>query len=213
MSSPVLVSRRGRLLFAENQVFGRRAVQNMRVVSEACSTGGLIKLDDELRCALASLRDKVLQGAPRKVVAASRTKYLVFADAFQQSLVGGVGGMTYGPNATMYHWFSCPLSCDQIAAVNLEGKATVIYELEVMAAVLAVVTLGSSWKSSDVILFCDNEAALAALITGKSDSAFIRYMLGILTSGKRSAMFACGARGFPATQTLQTLLPVVSSRA
>ena len=108
----------------------------MRVVSDACNTGGVIKLDDELRNALSYLREKVLKGAPRKVVATCRTKYLVFADAFQESLFGGLGGMAYGPGATMYHWFSCELSCDQIATVNPDGKATVIYELEVMAAVM-----------------------------------------------------------------------------
>ena len=52
VASSTLVSLRGRLLFAENQVFGRRAVQNMRVVSDACNSGGMIKLDDELRTCL-----------------------------------------------------------------------------------------------------------------------------------------------------------------
>ena len=80
----------------------------------------------------------------------------------------------------MYRWFSCDLSSDEISVVNQYGKATVIYELEVMAAVLAVVTLGSSWKSADVVLFCDNEAALAALVSGKTDSPFVSFMLDIL---------------------------------
>ena len=56
---------RGRLQFAESQVFGRGAAQRMRVVSKAMKLSGFVVLDDSLTEALLFLKDRVLHGGVR----------------------------------------------------------------------------------------------------------------------------------------------------
>ena len=53
---------RGRLFFAENQVFGRISCHHMQKLSRACKQVGLVSLDDELLAALLYLRDRVILG-------------------------------------------------------------------------------------------------------------------------------------------------------
>ena len=72
---------RGRLQFAESQVFGRGAAQRMRVVSKAMKLSGFVVLDDPLTEALLFLKDRVLHGGARLLKACDRAAYHLFADA------------------------------------------------------------------------------------------------------------------------------------
>ena len=52
--------------------------------------------------------------------------------------------------------------------------------MEVCAAVQGVCKLCTTLRSADIVLFCDNEAALAALIACKSDSPLVTAQLAEL---------------------------------
>ena len=56
-----------------------------------------------------------------------------------------------------------------------------IYELEAIAAVQGVLALCKNVKHSDVVLFCDNEAGLSALIKCKSEAPTVKSALLELT--------------------------------
>ena len=59
-------SLRGRLLFAEGQIFGRAACQRMKTLSSACKGAGFIRIKDDLGEALLFLRDRVVLRPPRE---------------------------------------------------------------------------------------------------------------------------------------------------
>ena len=65
--------------------------------------------------------------------------------------------------------------------MNVECKTGFIYELETIAAVQGVLALCAQVKHTDLILFCDNEAALSALIKCRSDSPTVKSALLDLT--------------------------------
>ena len=65
---------RGRLLFADNQIFGRRARQVFSVLSRACSRKKNTEIKDELLHALLFFRDRVIGGEPRQVRACVRER-------------------------------------------------------------------------------------------------------------------------------------------
>ena len=95
VSASELVSLRGRLLFAESQVFGRQSKRAMKILSSRCAKCGRVFFDQELRDALILLRDRVVRGGPRVVAAVRRNRYLVFADACHESDGAGFGGILY----------------------------------------------------------------------------------------------------------------------
>ena len=177
VSGSVLTSLRGRLQFCDNQIFGRLASLKLKVLSSYCDRKSRVRVDATLREALVFLKEHVVQGPDRVVHCAFRNCFHVYSDASFESNGGGVGALAYNANGLLLSWLGEELSNDVMDIINPDGKGTLIYELECYAAVMSLLRLGSSWQDSDVILFLDNEASLATLIGGKSDSRFVCNLL------------------------------------
>ena len=173
---------RGRLQFAESQVFGRGAAQRMRVVSKAMKLSGFVVLNDSLTEAPLFLKDRVLHGGARLLKACDRTTYHLFTDAsYEASQPAGLGGILYSDRGLLLRWFSECANADVLEAINLEGKQGLIYELEACAAVQGVLQLCGSLSDCDLICYCDNEAALSALIRCASESPVVAAQLAKLS--------------------------------
>ncbi|CAE7221598.1 unnamed protein product [Symbiodinium microadriaticum] len=180
VSGSVLTSLRGRLLFCDNQIFGRMASLQLRILSSYCDRRGQVRLNDSLKKALIFLRDHVALGPERIVHCSFRNCFHVYSDASYEPSGGGVGALAYNSQGLLLSWFGEELSQDVMAIINPEEKCTLIYELETYAAVMSLVRLGRLWRDADVILFLDNEASLATLINGRSDSFFVQRLLNTL---------------------------------
>ena len=171
-SSAELATLRGRLLFADSHIFGRKSKQAMKILSRACARTGSIPFDNDLVSALTCLRDRVLRGAPRLVLGTHRNKYLLFADACHEEGGAGLGGILYSP-AGIGEW----LELQDLEFINPDFKKTLIYELEASASHVACIKLCEGIRRADIICFTDNEAVLSNLITGKSDVHLVGKML------------------------------------
>ncbi|CAE7689738.1 unnamed protein product [Symbiodinium necroappetens] len=180
VSGSVLTSLRGRLLFCDNQIFGRMASLQLRILSSYCERRGQVRLNDPLKKALSFLRDHVALGPERIVHCSFRNCFHVYSDASYEPSGGGVGALAYNSQGLLLSWFGEELSQDVMTIINPEEKCTLIYELETYAAVMSLVRLGRLWRDADVILFLDNEASLATLINGRSDSLFVQRLLNTL---------------------------------
>ncbi|CAE7835829.1 unnamed protein product [Symbiodinium sp. CCMP2592] len=173
---------RGRLQFAESQVFGRGAAQRMRAISKAMKLSGFVVLDDSLTEALLFLKDRVLHGEARMIRACDRSTYHLFTDAsYEADAPAGLGGILYSDRGLLLRWYSESADPDVLEAINKEGKQGLIYELEACAAVQGVVQLCNSLSDCNLICYCDNEAALAALIKCASDSPVVASQLNKLS--------------------------------
>ena len=174
---------RGRLQFAESQVFGRGAVQRMRVLSRALKRVGYVVFDDSLTEALLFLKDRVLHGPPRALRACDYPTYHLFTDAsYEQDQPAGMGGILYSQSGLLLRWFSERASLEVLDAINADGKAGLIYELEACAAVQGLLQLCQGLNDCDIICYCDNDAALAALIRCASDAPVVAAQLTKLSS-------------------------------
>ncbi|CAE7560207.1 unnamed protein product [Symbiodinium sp. CCMP2592] len=172
---------RGRLQFAESQVFGRGAAQRMRAISKAMKLSGFVALDDSLTEALLFLKDRVLHGEARIIRACDRPTYHLFTDAsYEADMPAGLGGILYSDGGLLLRWYSESADTDVLEAINKEGKQGLIYELEACAAVQGVVQLCSSLNDCNLICY-DNEAALAALIKCASESPVVASQLNKLS--------------------------------
>ena len=176
-SSAELATLRGRLLFADSHIFGRKSKQAMKILSHTCARTGSIPFDKDLVSALTCLRDRVLRGAPRLVHGTHRNKYLLFADACHEEGGAGLGGILYGPTGMVVAWFGEWLELQDLELINPDFKKTLIYELEASASHAACIQLCKGIRRADIICFTDNEAVLSNLITGKSDVRLVSRML------------------------------------
>lgn len=128
------------------------------------------------------LKDRVLHGGARLLKACDRTTYHLFTDAsYEASQPAGLGGILYSDRGLLLRWFSECANADVLEAINLEGKQGLIYELEACAAVQGVLQLCGSLSDCDLICYCDNEAALSALIRCASESPVVAAQLAKLS--------------------------------
>ena len=149
-------SLRGRLVFAEGQLFGRIAQRSLRDLSLAIASGSGA-INEILRTSLVFLKDRVTSAHPR-----------VYTDASHESNFSGVGAVCYdSAGAELWHFGDSP-SIDQVKRVNIDDKGTIISELEAMAVYAGVNQLASEHKHLDVICFIDNDAVLASMIKAGS---------------------------------------------
>ncbi|CAE7316422.1 unnamed protein product [Symbiodinium sp. CCMP2592] len=158
-----------RLLFADNQVFGRRARQVFSVLSKACSCKKNVKITGELLHALLFFRDHIVNGEPRRVSACKREKLTLFTDASFGSEGSGLGGILYDSAAKPLKWFAEWIDPCDLVPFGSDAKEGLIYELEIFAAVQGVVDLLKGKSNIDLVLFVDNESALSCLISGRAE--------------------------------------------
>ncbi|CAE7247216.1 unnamed protein product, partial [Symbiodinium sp. CCMP2456] len=189
---------RGRLQFAETQIFGRGAVQRMRVISRAMKRVGFVVFDDTMLEALLFLKDRVLHGPPRVLRACDRPTYHLFTDAsYERDQPAGLGGILYSDGGLLLRWFSERAEPDLLNNVKSEGKKGLIYELEACAAVQGLLQLCESLNDCDIICYCDNDAALAALIKCASDATVVAAQLSKLSFRSVHGPSARGPDGVP----------------
>ena len=89
----------------------------------------------------------------------------------------GLGGVAYGSTGAVTCFFSEPLDAATLASFTLGDQQTIIYALELMAVVVGLPAPLPHPELLDVIVYCDNEAALAALIKGSSDDPLVAFLL------------------------------------
>ena len=149
-SSHELTVLRGRLMFADNQVYGRRARQVFATLSKACARKKQVCIKDELLVALLFFRDNVVDGPPRRGHTSQCDKLCIFTDASFEKDGSGLRGILYDSCGSVTSWFSEWLPPDTLVPFKTEGKEGLIFELEVFAAVQGAIDLLGDRKHLDV---------------------------------------------------------------
>ena len=207
-SAAEMRSLRGRLVFAEAQIFGRLSGIHLRRLSKWEHVTGRSKLDDETRSSLCFIRDRVLTPDPRQILSEQGKVYHIYTDASYENGRAGLGGVLYNSEGSMLSFFSCELNEALTAQLNPEGKKTIIYEMETLAA-----WIGTSWlldplglKSCDrVVLFVDNEASLASIVAGKGSGTFGALMINKIVEWEFEARISLWCERVPSTSNVADL--------
>ena len=168
---------RGRLVFAENQLFGRRSIGAMRSLSRHMSSGSTA-LSEETRDALSFLRQHLLQGPPRRASVALMDTMHVYVDASFETAntyPGGLGGVLVETRrGTVLGHFSLMLSPSDVATLTSQGKRNPIFELECWAMLAGLFVWRNELSHKHLVVFTDNNGSLGAMISGisKNDQGF-----------------------------------------
>jgi hypothetical protein len=185
---------RGRLVFAESQIFGRLAGAHMIQLSRFEGVMGDAPLDDSFRDSLTFLRDRVLSGEPRKILADVGRVYHLYTDASFEGGAGGLGGILFDENGAMLSFFSESMSPDDVSLLNPHEKKGLIFELETLATAIGVTQLlpQMAVRPCDrVVIFLDNEASLARLVSGVGSLTFDNALFGAILQWEFDVRAVC----------------------
>lgn len=162
-------SLRGRLVFAEGQVFGRNAQKAMRELSIATASSNHF-VDQGLRKALVFLKDRVVKARPRSISCGPRQVLHLYTDASHESNFSGIGAVCYDSAGTELWHFGEVLDLAHIKKLNVNDSETIIGELEAMAVFAGIDIIAKKTPHVDVVAFVDNESALASMIKAGSSN-------------------------------------------
>ena len=137
------------------------------------------------------MRDRVVLGDARMVSAANRQTFHLFTDASLEKGRSGLGAILYNSQGLMVNWFSEDVPEDVVSALNIDDKEGFIYEMEAFAAIHGIIRLCSKLRNVDLIVFCDNQATVSALIKSASEAPIVRGLLTRLNEFETSNGINC----------------------
>ena len=164
---------RGRLIFMESQIFGRVAHAALRVISSAINGAPFTRVDQDLRRALTFLKSRVLNDPPKELTSVHRNVIHIYTDACFEPHLSGLGGVAYTASGQTIGFFGEALQSCQVNRIKKTGQKTIIGELEALAMLAGARTWLEGLASSLVVIFCDNDGALASMIKVGSHNPFV----------------------------------------
>ena len=165
---------RGRMQFADGQLFGRLGRLCLRAVTEHAYSGKGPKIKTGCIQALQRFKDFLQHSPPRRIQRSSHKTWLVFTDACYEPTSTtwrcGIGGVIVSPDGTPYQAFSLSLSETQIETLGGNKKDTIIFEAELLVVVVAMGLWGALIQCSPTVFFIDNNAVRDVSISGSGRS-------------------------------------------
>ena len=133
---------RGRLQFADGQLFGRLGKLCMKAITEHACSQKSCKISYRCRSLLALFCNALEMGKPRIISLASSSNWFVFTDACFEPDHGswkcGLGGILVDMTGRATQYFSLCLNDSQISDLGGSNKKTIIFEAEMVAVIVAI---------------------------------------------------------------------------
>ncbi len=189
LSSAASASLKGRLGFAEGQLFGRstrKLVNELGKHSLATPRNGTLSFDTLF--ALKFVKEKILNAPPRVVDVNSKSVLYIFTDAAFESeaKTGGLGAVLLSSSGEVIHWAGQALGTEFIGSIMAEEQKQFIGELETLAVLAAIHLWESYLVAKHVVFFIDNEASRFCILKGYSKNDAISKMVHSLASHEES---------------------------
>ena len=163
------LSLKGKLQFAEGQLFYRVTAAICRLLSRWASTGGWRPLTEEMRAGLKMIEPALSSAGPRMVQSISEERPIViFTDGACEPQGTTVGGVLIVPGLQIQA-FGGKLT--KVAAESLaakEGQRQVIGQAELLPLLVAKTIWREFLSNRKVIYFMDNDGSRQAVIKGYS---------------------------------------------
>ena len=165
---------KGRLTFAQGQLFGRSCRSFFNSVSKHLYDHPLNgTLPEDCRADLSSCIHAFKSQKPRTADVSSFDSFLLFTDAAYEKREGGLGGVLLDSPGSVLSWFSRKLSKEECALVNTDDHEQVITELEALAVFVSLRLWEHQLRFKHVVCFLDNGGARGAILKARSSNKFL----------------------------------------
>jgi hypothetical protein len=185
---------RGRLQFAEAQLYGRTGKRCIRVLRDAACRKRS-KLDAHHALALRLFVKMMQSGKPRTLSWDDHAPILIFTDACYErdakDLVCGLGATLLDPSTGSKLFFSCALDSSQREILGEMNKQQIIFEAETFCAVLAYLLWIKKLTNRNSTLYVDNEGTKFCMMKGFSENATVDCLCAIFCELEVSSETSC----------------------
>ena len=165
---------RGKLGFADSFLHGRLGSLVLKKLAEH-AYGKTSKLDCDLITALQAMALRLDTSGPRVVSSGVVRCWHIFTDAAyeQNTKTGGLGGVLFDDRANVSSRFGVEITEDVSVAMGGKTKQSLIYELELVASLVALKLWGRDSAENLHVCYDDNDSARFSLIraSGANDVA------------------------------------------
>eukprot|EP00435_Cladocopium_sp_Y103_P067672 s1151_g30.t1 len=165
---------RGRMQFAEAQLFGRTGKRCLRVLTEFAE-GRKTSLGAKDKFFLGLFLELLSANIPREVKALDCENALIFTDACyerdHETWPCGLGGVLIASDKVQF--FSLPVDAHVRVLLGENYKKQIIFEAETLAAVVATILWKAELNAKRGVLFVDNEGSKFALLKGLSENTCV----------------------------------------
>ena len=176
---------RGRMQFADGQLFGRLGRLCMRAVTQHAFPFRGKQLEEPTKDALRRFAIFLQFSEPRVLQLTSDNVWKIFTDACYEpqskTWICGLGGVLVDPFGNIKEYFSVQLTEQQRFDLGANVKKTIIFEAELLALVLAFSVWRRYLPASELVCFVDNNSARDVAISGSGRnmvaSSLVEFML------------------------------------
>jgi ribonuclease HI len=185
---------KGRLGFAEGQLFGRAArklINDLGSFVLASKHRSLIT--EELSQSLSTVSNMLQNSKAREVDTSSHEVLHMYTDASfsPEDGNGGIGGVLCSCEGVVLAWFGEELDrafCDQLKA---ENQSQLIGELEALAVLAALKLWTERVRGKHLVIFVDNEGSKYAILRGYSKNPCLSKIVTAIAQAEDSATVFC----------------------
>ena len=176
---------RGRMQFADAQLFGRTGKRCLRVLNESAE-GQKYRLSAKDKFFLSLFRELLINNVPREIKALEPKHVLVSTDAcyerYDDLLPCGLGGVLVLDSEVQF--FSLSLDAEARSTLGELVKKQIIFEAETLAAVVAYILWLELFSNRRCLIFVDNEGTKFSLLRGISDNAVVDFLAEIFAKAE-----------------------------
>jgi hypothetical protein len=184
ISSREATSLRGRMVFAEGQLFGRTGRLCLDVLNNhaADKCEDTLTIDDTV--ALRRFANMLEARRGRCISSAAGRPWMIYTDACYEptatSWICGLGAILVSPDGIPAAMFSTCLSEEQMVKLGSKNKKSIIFEAELLAMVLAIKVWQPFVGRAPLLVFIDNNSARDVAISGKARGGVATKMVEFL---------------------------------
>lgn len=182
---------RGRMQFAENQIFGRLSRRCLKAVSEHATVG-----NDDISFQTSTLLKEFVEALssnrPRCVDVSMCETWFIFTDAFYESEshpCSGVGGVLVSPSGDALEFFSEALSDDLAVSMGHGSKGTIIFEAELLAIWVTIKLWSKFFTNAELVIYVDNDAVRGAYAASITRTGIVGRLLECLNRSEENLHF------------------------
>ena len=176
---------RGRMQFADSQLFGRTSKRCLSVLSDF-AVGLRYKLGSKDIFFIELFVSFLMTGVPRLLLPGNQGNILIFTDAcYEREASGwicGIGGVMFDPQNKCSRFFSFELDENLRKCLGEQQKQQIIFEAETLAAVAAILLWKEYLGNRRCIVFVDNEGTKFSMLKARSDNFVVDKLVELFAT-------------------------------